>query len=43
MSKAEIFAGVSSFNTTVNARRNEHGCVLDIQSECRHPTPGRAP
>jgi hypothetical protein len=34
MSKAEIFAGVCGFNTTVNARRNEHGYLLDIQSEC---------
>jgi hypothetical protein len=34
MAKAEIFAGVCGFNTTVTARRNGHGCILDIHSEC---------
>jgi hypothetical protein len=34
MAKAEIFAGVCGFTTTVTARRNGHGCILDIQSEC---------
>jgi hypothetical protein len=34
MSKAEIFAGICGFNTTVNVRRNGHGCILDIESEC---------
>ena len=34
MAKAEIFAGVCGFTTTVTAQRNGHGCILDIHSEC---------
>ncbi len=34
MAKAEIFAGVCGFNTTINVRRNGHGCLVDIHSEC---------
>jgi Family of unknown function (DUF6951) len=34
MAKAEIFAGACGFNTTVNARRNEHGCLVEIKSDC---------
>lgn len=34
MAKAEIFSGVCGFNTTVIARQNGKGCLLEIQSEC---------
>jgi hypothetical protein len=35
MAKADIFAGVCGFNTTVQAKMNGHTCQLDIHSECK--------
>jgi len=35
MAKAEIFAGICGFSTTVRASQNEAGVDLDIQSECQ--------
>jgi len=36
VAKAEIFAGVCGFRTTVTARSDEDGMVqLDIQSDCK--------
>jgi len=36
VAKAEIFAGVCGFRTTVTARSDENGMVqLDIQSDCK--------
>jgi len=35
MAKAEIFAGICGFNTTVHARANEGVVGLDITSECQ--------
>ncbi len=34
MAKAEIFAGICGFNTTVQTSMNERICHLEIQSEC---------
>jgi hypothetical protein len=35
MAKAEIFAGICGFNTTVQTTMNERTCHLSIQSECK--------
>ena len=34
MAKAEIFAGICGFNTSVHAKQNGDGVDLDIHSEC---------
>jgi len=34
MAKADIFAGICGFNTTVQTTMNGRTCHLDIQSEC---------
>jgi hypothetical protein len=35
MAKAEIFAGICGFNTTVQTTMNDRTCHLNIQSECQ--------
>lgn len=35
MAKAEIFAGICGFNTTVQTHMNGRTCQLEIQSECK--------
>ena len=35
MAKAEIFAGICGFNTTVQTTMNDRTCHLNIQSECK--------
>lgn len=35
MAKAEIFAGICGFNTTVQTSMNGSHCQLKIQSECK--------
>jgi hypothetical protein len=35
MAKAEIFAGICGFNTTVQTSMNGSNCQLEIQSECK--------
>jgi hypothetical protein len=34
MAKAEIFAGVCGFNTTVEAQKNGNGVHVEVASEC---------
>ena len=34
MAKAEIFAGICGFNTTVRTHMNGRNCQLEIKSEC---------
>jgi hypothetical protein len=35
MAKAEIFAGICGFNTTVHAHKNGDGVDLELHSECK--------
>jgi hypothetical protein len=35
MAKAEIFAGICGFNTTVQTHMNGSTCQLEIHSECK--------